>query len=145
MLLQLGDGTESETGVKDFDYRSITQVGPPFNLPTNLALAPDGVMYVSDGYGNARVHKFSPEGEHLLSWGKPGSGPGEFNLPHGIKVDATGNVYVADRENSRIQIFSSEGEFQSEWTDVARPTELFLDTAGNVFRSEEHTSELQSH
>ena len=136
LLLQLGDGTESETGVKDIDYRTITQAGPPFNLPTNLALAPDGAMYVSDGYGNARVHKFSPEGEHLLSWGKPGSRPGEFNLPHGIKVDASGNVYVADRENSRIQIFNGEGEFQSEWTDVARPTELFIDTAGNVFVSE---------
>lgn len=136
LLLQLGDGTASDTGVQDSDYRTISHGGPPFNLPTNLALAPDGAMYVSDGYGNARVHKFSPTGEHLLSWGEPGSAAGQFNLPHGIKVDGDGKVYVADRENSRIQIFSGGGEFLAEWTDVARPTELFIDPAGNVFVAE---------
>lgn len=136
LLLELGDGTGSDTGVRDGDYRTITHGGPPFNLPTNLAMAPDGAIYISDGYGNARVHKFSPDGEHLLSWGEPGTGPGEFNLPHGIKVDAAGKVYVADRENDRIQIFTGEGGFLTEWTDVARPTELFIDAAGNVYVAE---------
>ncbi len=106
LLLTLGTrGVSSATGVVNNDYRTISQAGPPFNLPTNLALSPDGEMYVTDGYGNARVHKFSPDGRLLLSWGSPGSGPGQFHLPHGIAVNSNGTVYVAARENSRIQIF----------------------------------------
>ena len=66
-------------------------------------------MYVSDGYGNARVHKFAADGRLLFSWGEPGSGPGQFHVPHGIAVDAAGTVYVADRENSRIQLFTPDG------------------------------------
>ena len=91
--------------MRDFDYRTITQGGGPFNHPTNLALGPGGEMYVADGYGNCRVHKFSPEGELLHSWGEPGEGPGQFNLPHGVGVDRSGRVAVADRENDRVQFF----------------------------------------
>ena len=76
-------------------------------------------MYISDGYGNARIHRFSPDGIHLFSWGEPGSGPGEFRLPHGIAVAPDGTVVVADRENSRLQFFSPDGRFLQEWTDVA--------------------------
>jgi hypothetical protein len=83
-------------------------------------------MYVTDGYGNARVHKFAPEGRLLLSWGQPGSGPGQFQLPHGIAVDQDGTVYVADRENSRVQLFSPGGAYLGEWTDVARPCQVYL-------------------
>lgn len=137
LLLTLGtSGQPSDSGVENSDYRTITQAASPFNQPTNLALAPDGTMYVSDGYGNARVHKFSPEGEFLLSWGEPGSGPGQFHLPHGVGVDSGGKVYVADRENSRIQIFSPDGEFLDEWTDMVRPCEVFLDGDDNVFVAE---------
>ena len=84
-------------------------------------------MYVTDGYRNARVHKFSAEGTLLFSWGEPGSGPGEFNVPHGIVLDSEGRVYVADRENSRIQIFSPDGDFINEWTGVTRPGGLAID------------------
>jgi DNA-binding beta-propeller fold protein YncE len=129
-------GQPSATGIQGMDFRTITQVGPPFNLPTNLALGPNGERYVSDGYGNARVHKFSPEGELLLSWGEPGSGPGQFNLPHGIAVDSRGRVVVADRENSRLQWFTSEGEFLCEWTDVVRPCEAFIDREDHVYVAE---------
>src|SRR6266567_4359792 len=73
-------------GPDDAVYCTIRWVGPPFNFPTNLALAPDGAMYVSDGYGNARIHKFTPEGRLLLSWGDKGSGPGQFHIPHGIAI-----------------------------------------------------------
>jgi DNA-binding beta-propeller fold protein YncE len=137
LLLTLGThGVPSHTGVVNNDYRTIHQAGPPFNLPTNLALSPEGAMYVTDGYGNARVHKFSPDGRLLLSWGSPGSGPGQFHLPHGIAVSSEGRVYVADRENSRIQVFSPNGEFLDEWTDVARPTEVFVDDQQNIYVSE---------
>jgi len=106
---------------------TITRGGGPFNRPTNLAIAPNGDLYVTDGYGNARVHHFSADGQLLHSWGEPGTGPGEFNLPHGIWVDGENHVLVADRENDRIQIFSPQGEFLTEWTDLQRPTQIFID------------------
>lgn len=99
--------------------------GDPFCRCTHTALSPDGDIYVSDGYRNARVHRFSPEGVHLLSWGRPGIDPGEFNLPHNIVCDADGWVYVADRENHRIQVFDGNGGFEAEWHGVHRPSGLF--------------------
>ena len=137
LLLTLGtSGKPSDTGATSTDYRTIRRAGPPFHYPTNLALSSVGEMYVTDGYGNARVHKFSPEGRLLFSWGQPGSGPGQFHLPHGIAVDQQGLVYVADRENSRIQIFTPDGEYLGEWTDVARPCQLFIDVHGDVYVAE---------
>lgn len=137
LLLTLGtSGTPSDTGATSVDYRTIRQAAGPFHYPTNLALGPAGEVYISDGYGNARIHKFAPDGRLLLSWGEPGAGPGQFHVPHGIAVDRRGVVYVADRENSRIQLFSPEGEFLSEWTDIARPSQVFIDTAENVLVAE---------
>ena len=107
--------------------------GRPFNLPTCVAFSASGEMYVSDGYGASRVHKFSPDGELVLSWGTEGGGPGEFHLPHGVHVDGQGRVYVADRENHRIQIFTSEGEFISEWTGFDRPNNLLITHDGTVY------------
>lgn len=86
-----------------------------FNLPTDVAVANDGSFYVSDGYGNSRVVKFSKEGKYLFEWGKKGNKAGEFNTPHGIDLDSYGNVYVADRENNRIQKFDASGKFLKEW------------------------------
>ena len=130
------NGTPSDTGATGMDYRTILRAGPPFHYPTNVALSPEGELYVSDGYGNALVHKFSADGRLLFSWGEPGDGPGQFRLPHGIAVDRQGTVYVADRENSRIQLFTPDGTYLSEWTDVARPCQVFLDGAGNVYVAE---------
>ncbi len=91
-----------------------------FNYPTDVAFATDGCFYVSDGYRNSRVVKFSKEGKFLFEWGKKGSGEGEFNTPHGIDLDAQGNVYVADRENNRVQKFDANGHFLKQWkNDVA--------------------------
>jgi len=138
LLLTLGrSGQPSSTGATSLDFRTIQRSGPPFHYPTNLALSPAGEMYVSDGYGNARIHKFSPTGELILTWGDPGSGPGQFKIPHGIAVDKKGTVYVADRENSRLQLFSPAGEFLAEWKDVARPCQVFIDSRGLV-----HVAEL---
>ena len=80
-----------------------------FNLPTDVAFAPGGEIYVSDGYGNARIVKFSSDGDYLLEWGSRGSGPGEFGLPHNLVTDASGRVYVTDRDNRRIQVFDAQG------------------------------------
>jgi DNA-binding beta-propeller fold protein YncE len=130
-------GLASDTGATSMDYRTIVRAGPPFHYPTNLAIAKDGSLFVSDGYGNARVHKFASNGRLLSSWGEPGGGPGQFRIPHGIAVDEKGIVYVADRENSRVQLFTSEGVYLTEWTDVARPCQVFVDAVGQV-----HVAEL---
>jgi DNA-binding beta-propeller fold protein YncE len=137
LLMTLGTrGQHSDTGATSMDFRSIVRSGPPFHYPTNLALSPDGDIYVTDGYGNARVHKFSPNGRLLSSWGEPGSRPGQFHVPHGIAVDRQGTVYVADRENSRMQLFTADGKYISEWTDVVRPCQVFIDSIGNVYVAE---------
>lgn len=137
LLRTLGTpGCPSDTGATSIDYRTICRAGPPFNYPTNLASSPNGDLYLSDGYGNARVHHFSPDGKLLHSWGEPGSGPGQFHVPHGIAVDGEGVVYVADRENNRIQRFDPRGRYLDEWTDLARPAEVFLDAAGWVYVAE---------
>ena len=86
-----------------------------FYLPTDIAVTPDGSFYVSDGYGNSRVVKYSREGKYLFEWGTFGTGHGQFNTPHGIDLDKEGNVYVADRENNRIQKFDPDGNFLAAW------------------------------
>jgi peptidylamidoglycolate lyase len=103
LLLTLG-----ERGVAGDDVRH-------FNRPTAVAIAGDGSFYVSDGYKNTRVMKFSADGKFLFQWGKKGAGPGQFDLPHWVALDASGNVYVADRENQRIQVFDSAGHYMSQW------------------------------
>lgn len=89
-----------------------------FNMPTDIAVCEDGSFYVSDGYGNSRVVKFSKTGKYLFEWGKKGAGKGEFDTPHAIDLDRNGNVYVADRENNRIQKFDASGNFISEWKNT---------------------------
>jgi len=116
--------------------RSITRAAGPFNNPTSLAIGPTGELYVSDGYGNARVHRFSADGELLGSWGSPGSGQGEFRLPHGVLVTSSGEVLVADRENDRVQSFTLEGDYLGEWGDVRRPTALAEDGDGRIYVTE---------
>ena len=116
---------------------SITKGGAPFNRPTGVALSSTGAIYVSDGYANARVHKFSSDGRLLFSWGEPGPGPGQFRLPHSIFIDMRDRIWVADRENSRIQIFDDKGTFLTQWTDhLIRPTDVFIDEDETVYVSE---------
>lgn len=105
--------------------------GHPFNLCTHTALSPQGDIYVSDGYQNARVHKYSPDGKLLLSWGEPGTAPGQFSLVHNIACDDEGWVYVADRENHRVQVFDGNGKYQSQWNNLGRPCGLFVTRGAN--------------
>ena len=136
LLATIGSpGVAADTGYDGAAGESI-RGGPPFNRPTNLAVAPGGDLYVTDGYGNCKVHRFTAAGELIQSWGQPGSGPGQFILPHGIRVAADGRVFVADRENDRIQIFGPSGEFLGQWADVQRPTNIAIDGAGNVYVAE---------
>ena len=100
--------------------------GLPFNMPSGLAISPSGELYVSDGYGGHRVHKFSADGELLLSWGKQGTGPGEFALLHNIWVDERERILICDRENDRIQLFNSDGDFLEEWTDLSSPGDVWI-------------------
>jgi hypothetical protein len=100
--------------------------GEPFRRCTHTAHSPDGHVYVSDGYGNNRIHRYSPDGKLLYSWGESGAGPGEFNLPHNIACDADGWVYVADRENHRIQVFDGAGRFETQWHNLHRPSGMFM-------------------
>jgi streptogramin lyase len=137
LLLTIGNkGVASDTGYDGQSLESIVRGGPPFNRPTNVAVAPNGELYVSDGYGNARVHRFSATGELLGSWGEPGNGPGQFNLSHGVAVAPDGRVFVADRENDRIQIFAPDGAYLTEWRQVQRPTNVAFGADGRVYVSE---------
>ena len=113
------------------DRPSPQNSGEPFNRPTHTAVdLTSGELFVSDGYSNARVHKYTPEGDLLFSWGESGTGPGEFNTVHNIAVDDDGWVYVADRENHRIQVFSSAGKFETQWGNLAAAACVDVDTGG---------------
>jgi DNA-binding beta-propeller fold protein YncE len=121
----------------DVDKPAEKMSGKPFNLPTNVAVSPvSGDIFVTDGYGNARVHRYTAEGAHVLSWGEPGTGPGQFVIPHGIAFDKQGTVYVADRENLRIQLFTDGGKYLSEWGGFARPDEMYIDKDGIMYVAE---------
>ena len=105
----------------------------PFNHPADVCVAPSGELYVADGYGNSSVHRFSSEGHYISSFGSPGSGPGQFRVPHSIRVSNDGRVYVADRENHRVQVFTGEGKFISEWTDFKCPMGVHIDANQVVY------------
>lgn len=142
-------GYRSETGVPPdrFDstaYQQVTRAGGPFNLPTDVALAPGGELFISDGYANARVHKFAADGSHLFSWGEPGSAPNQFRLPHGIWLDRRGRVLLADRENDRVQIFDQDGRLLEIWpTRLIGPAFFYVDPDDIVYLPE-HNAGLVS-
>jgi DNA-binding beta-propeller fold protein YncE len=98
----------------------------PFCGTTDIAFAPDGRLFISDGYGNARILEYSADGKRLHEWGAKGTGPGDFRIPHGIAVDENGIVYVADRENGRVQRFTSEGKYLGEWPHLGKAFSIRL-------------------
>jgi DNA-binding beta-propeller fold protein YncE len=107
-----------------------------FNRPTDVAFGKNGDIYISDGYGNSRVVKFDRDGNYIKAWGKWGTAPGEFDLPHSIAIDKQGRVYVADRENQRIQIFDADGNFLRQWTGIGYPYGLFITPDQHVWVSD---------
>jgi len=112
--------------------RPAATVGEPFDRPTDIDIASTGEMFVADGYNGRRVHKFSPDGELLLSWGDEGTGPGGFALPHCVRVDKDDRVWICDRENDRIQIFDTDGNFLTQWTDLLMPAGFYFDPKADV-------------
>ena len=136
-LMVLGDrGIHSDTGCEE-PGDLVPRAAGPFNYPSEMYPSPSGDLYVSDGYRNSRVHRFSAEGRYITSWGTPGKGgPGEFHLPHSLLIDEEGLVYVCDRENNRIQVFTPEGEFITMWTDMTRPNDISHSVDGDFYIAE---------
>ena len=136
LLMTLG-GYQMDAGSTGYEqYKTTAAPGEPFNRPTRALLAPSGDMYVSDGYGQSRVHRMTPEGEVIQSWGEPGTGPGQFDLPHNVTVDADGRVLILDRGNSRCQVFNAQGEYVTEWGDLRTPQDMFIDGDGIIHIAE---------
>jgi len=130
-----GPVSPSDTGFTT-DFRTIVRAAGPFNQPTKMVTAANGDLFASDGYGNARVHRFTPTGELRASWGTPGNDNGAFNIPHSVLVLPDERVLVCDRENSRIQIFDLQGTYRGEWADLARPDDVCIDIDGYVYVAE---------
>jgi DNA-binding beta-propeller fold protein YncE len=140
LLMTLGTkGYRSETGADPDDfspdgYKQVVKGGEPFNRPAGIALNPAGEIFIADGYGNARMHKYSAQGKLMFSWGGPGVGPGEFRVPHGVWIDREGRVLVADRENDRVQVFSQDGEHITTWpTKMIGPALFYVDGEDIVY------------
>lgn len=135
--LILGErGVHSNTGCTGAPWLAERAAGP-FNHPTEMLAHPNGDIYVTDGYRNARVHRFTSDGKLATSWGEPGHGPGQFHLPHSIAIDDAGNLYVADRSNKRVQIFSPDGKYLSQWTGMGGPNDITRGTDGNFYIAEQ--------
>jgi DNA-binding beta-propeller fold protein YncE len=136
-LLQLGRrGVHSDTGCVGSPWLALRAAGP-FNHPTEMMAHPNGDIYVTDGYRNSRVHRFTGDGRLVKSWGTPGKAAGEFHLPHSIAIDPDGKLYVADRANKRIQIFSADGDFLGMWTGMGGPNDITRGKDGNFYIAEQ--------
>jgi len=115
----------------------VERAAGPFNHPTEMIRHPNGDIYVTGGYRNARVHRFAADGGLKASWGEPGHGPGQFHLPHSIAIDAEGRLLVADRANRRIQIYTDDGRRLGEWTGMGGPNDISRGTDGNFYIAEQ--------
>ncbi len=124
LLRTLGTEGKSGLGVNEF------------NKPSDVAIGPNGDIYVSDGYGNSRVMRFDADGKFKQSWGGKGAEPGQFNLVHNIAIDKNGRVYIADRENSRVQIFDADGKFLNQWRHLGKVFGLYIDGKTRVYTTD---------
>ena len=134
-LLTLGKRDKpSDTGYTA-DDPVVKYAGPPFHHPTDVGLSPNGDFYVSDGYRNCRVHKYAADGTHLFSWGEPGEKDGQFVLVHSV-WEHKGKVYVADRGNNRLQVFTPQGEWLATWPGFLHPCKIYIDNDDIMYVAE---------
>jgi hypothetical protein len=134
--LSLGTpGQHSDTG--KVENWLVERAAGPFNHPTEMLVHPNGDIYITDGYRNARVHRFAANGTLKKSWGAPGKGPGQFHLPHSIALQDDGKLMVADRSNRRIQIFTPDGDYVGEWTGMGGPNDISRGKDGNYYIAEQ--------
>ncbi len=118
-----------------------------FNSPSDVLVAPNGDIFVADGHGgdtNARIVKFAKDGAFIKAWGKKGSGPGEFNVPHSLAMDSSGRLFVGDRSNSRIQIFDQDGKLLAEWKQFGRPSGVFIDRNDVIYVADSESNNTQN-
>ena len=127
LLMTLG-GYEMGPGERPIDrFKTTSAPGEPFNRPTKVVPSQSGDLFVSDGYGQNRVHRLTAEGEVIASWGETGKGPGQFELPHSLNVDKNDRVFVLDRPNNRCEIFNANGEYLEEWGNLRNPNDMVID------------------
>jgi sugar lactone lactonase YvrE len=115
-----------------------------FNQPSNVLVAPNGEIFVADGHGgdsNARIVKFSKDGKFIKTWGRKGAAPGQFDTPHMLAMDTAGRLFVADRVNSRLQIFDQDGQFLDEWKQFGRPSSVFINKNDIIYVSDSQSSD----
>lgn len=141
LIRQIGTrGQHSDTGCEDWHNLPLRAAGP-FNHPTEMMPGPSGDLYVTDGYRNSRVHRFSKDGELIQSWGQPGkTAPGDFHLPHSLAISPDGNLYVCDRANARVQIFTPDGKFIGMWNGMGGPNDIARDKNGIFYLAEQASS-----
>ena len=146
------EGTRGQQVIKfSPDGKVLMHLGTPgkagadrthFNAPSDVAVAPNGDIYVGDGHaadGNNRIVKFSPDGKYRLEWGKTGYAPGEFRSVHDMAIDSQGRVFVADRENNRIQIFDPDGKHLASWTSFGRPSGIYFGADDKIYVADSHS------
>lgn len=119
------------------DLYTVQRMGEPFNRPTDIIRAANGRLFVTDGYGNAAVHRFSPEGILEKTWGGPGREAGKLRLPHSLCEDALGRIWVCDRENFRTQVYDHEGNFVHTFERQGMPSDCWCDGT-NMYILEMH-------
>jgi len=136
-LLVLGKrGVHSDTGCEGRPWLALRASGP-FHHPTEMMPHPNGDIYVTDGYHNCRVHRFTGDGRLVKSWGTPGKADDQYHLPHSIAIDPAGKLYVADRANRRIKVLSPDGELLGMWTGMGGPNDITLGKDGIFYIAEQ--------
>ncbi len=141
LVMRLGDGSDPQNRA---EARANPKPGPfDYGDPACLAFLPDGSFLLADGYWNSRIVKYNAKGEYVMEWGSLGTGPGQFDLVHGVAVDRDRRVYVADRTNNRVQVFTENGAFIEQWPDITDPVGVYIDETrcrvGRVRRVEPDT------
>ncbi|MAP38241.1 MAG: hypothetical protein CL879_01315 [Dehalococcoidia bacterium] len=132
--LEFTIGTQGKTG----------ESGHPFNRPTRAALSNSGTLFVSDGYGQDRIHKFTDDGKWIMSFGETGKGSGFLNLPHDVTIGSDDQVYVLDRENRRCQVFDQDGKYEREFEGLRSPNDMVIDESGFFHVAEGWYQEIAS-